>query len=230
MAKFIKYPFALAGDKTPIPNNFQIDGSVSYTEGWGVDYAKNASTQVLCDLTGTPGTLIPAGSSIVRSNSGYSFQLLDPVTLNGLGVANGVLFQSMTTGFVSAPAGTVQTIVFGVPGWATVTNPAAAFIDLTAKKVPRPQSNQVLFDISDNTNQYQTHGFPDFITALQNDGVLYPYDEWAIVRYDDGSGFDLYQSLVNANATLPTNAGTICESAEPAGHPPHRRSRAAPSS
>ena len=207
---FIKIPFALSGDKTAIPDDIQVNGSVSYTEGWGIDYAKNASTQVLCDLTGTPGTLIPAGSSVVMSDSGFSFQLLAPVTLDVFGQAFSVLFQSMITGFVAAPAGTIQTIVFGVIGWdqataGTVTNPTDAFIDITAKKVPRNQSNQILFDISSVANQYQTHGVPDFITTLDNDGIPYAYNLWSIVRYDDGGGFDIYQSIVDANDSLPTD-------------------------
>jgi len=38
MAKFFKTPFALAGNKTTVPESVQPDGSISYTEGWGPDY------------------------------------------------------------------------------------------------------------------------------------------------------------------------------------------------
>lgn len=37
---FIKVPFAEGGDKTPIPNATQPDGSISMQQGWGVDYEK----------------------------------------------------------------------------------------------------------------------------------------------------------------------------------------------
>lgn len=37
---FIKVPFAVGGDKTPIPNSTQPDGSISMQQGWGVDYEK----------------------------------------------------------------------------------------------------------------------------------------------------------------------------------------------
>lgn len=204
MPKFIKYPFALAGDKTAIPNIIQPDGSVSYVIGWGEDYSKNPQTTVVCQLTGDPFTVIPAGSSIVRNDAGFSYQLLDPVILDTFGEGDGT-FQSMISGDVPSAPGEINTIVLGVVGWNTVSNSAASVYDTTSKKVPRFQSNQVLFDATDNINQYQTHGFPDFITALDNEGALYPYDIWAIVRYDDGFGMELYQSIVNGNNTLPTN-------------------------
>lgn len=38
MAKFFVTPFALAGNKTTVPESVQPDGSISYTEGWGPDY------------------------------------------------------------------------------------------------------------------------------------------------------------------------------------------------
>jgi hypothetical protein len=75
-----------------------------------------------------------------------------------------------------------------------------------ALKVPRDSSNELFYDITEALQQYQTHGAPDFITTADNEGSPYPYDIWALVRYDDGSGFQIYQSLVNANITLPTSA------------------------
>lgn len=38
MAKYFKFPFADAGDKAAIPETAQIDGSVSYVQGFGPDY------------------------------------------------------------------------------------------------------------------------------------------------------------------------------------------------
>lgn len=38
MAKFFSVPFALAGNKTAVPNAVQPDGSISFAEGWGPDY------------------------------------------------------------------------------------------------------------------------------------------------------------------------------------------------
>jgi len=36
--KFFKVAFAASGDISPIPNAAQVDGSISYTEGYGLDY------------------------------------------------------------------------------------------------------------------------------------------------------------------------------------------------
>ena len=38
MPKFFRLPFALGGDKTPIPDATQIDGSVSFNQGYTTDY------------------------------------------------------------------------------------------------------------------------------------------------------------------------------------------------
>jgi hypothetical protein len=73
----------------------------------------------------------------------------------------------------------------------------------SAKPVPRSQTNQYLFDISEGVQQYQQNGFYDFITTADNLGVAYPYDIHAICRYDSGGGVNLYRSLESANATTP---------------------------
>lgn len=122
MVKYFLNPFGTSGDKTTIPNDVQVSGSVSYASGWGLDYQKNLAT------------------------------------------------------------------------------------DPTAKAVPRAQTNQLMYDITTNIQQYQQHGVPEFITTADNGGVAFPYSKYAIVRYDDGvNGFRTYQSLVDTNSTLPTN-------------------------
>lgn len=120
--KYLKYPFGVDGDRSDVPNAPQIDGSISWDQGFGVDYQ------------------------------------LDPAT-----------------------------------------NPAAL-------DVPRTTTNQVFFDISNGVKQYQENGFPEFISTADNDGDPFPYDVNAVVRYDAGSGFELYRSLETNNTTLPTDA------------------------
>ncbi len=121
MVKFYKTPFAESGTKTAVPNDEQIDGSVSYHSGFGLDYQRVYPT--------------------------------DPL----------------------------------------------------AKPFPRPQNNDILFDITENIQQYQTHGVPEFITTADNDGDPYPYEKYAIVRYDDGDGFKNYVSMIDDNETEPTD-------------------------
>lgn len=53
MARFFDVPFARDGDKTAIPDGLQLDGSVSYEEGFGFDYERPA----IDPLTGQPDPL-----------------------------------------------------------------------------------------------------------------------------------------------------------------------------
>ena len=126
MAKFFKYTFGQAGILTPIPNDTQVDGSISYEQGFSTDYTLNPQ--------------------------------FDPVT---------------------------------------------------AKEVPLAQTNQYLNDITGAVQQYQTNGFPDFITAVDNDGVPYPYDINSFVRYND----QIYFSLINGNTDIPPSANWALSSA-----------------
>jgi hypothetical protein len=38
LEKYFRFPFALTGDKDPIPDEVQVSGDVSYQEGYGLDY------------------------------------------------------------------------------------------------------------------------------------------------------------------------------------------------
>lgn len=53
MAKFFDVPFARDGDRTTIPDSLQLDGSVSYEEGFGFDYERPA----IDPITGQPDPL-----------------------------------------------------------------------------------------------------------------------------------------------------------------------------
>lgn|GEM_PF-3204598 len=124
MVKLFLTPFANSGDKTEIPATIQVDGSVSYPEGWGADYSKDPTS--------------------------------DPL----------------------------------------------------AKNIPRNETNQLYFDITEAIKAYQTEGVPPFITSAENGGSPYSYGAGAMVRYDDGGGFLAYVSLVDANVDLPTVAAS----------------------
>lgn len=117
--KFIRTPFATTGDKTAIPDAVQVDGSLSWAEGFGFDYERNPAS------------------------------------------------------------------------------------DPAAKRIPRDQTNQYLFDLSNNIREYQIAGFPEWVTAAQNGGVALAYPINAYVRWNGGAGTDwlVYVSLVDG-ATL----------------------------
>lgn len=119
MLKFFRFPFAVAGDKTTVPDDSQPTGSVSYEDGFGPDYE------------------------------------LDPA------------------------------------------------VDPAAKDVPRDETNQLFYDITNAIKEYQEFGVPDYITAALNGGVAFSYSKYARVKWTDGK---VYESKVNANTADPSDA------------------------
>lgn len=79
---------------------------------------------VTLDLTGTPGTLIPAGRQVSVVGTGDKFVTLIDVTLTG-GSAS-VAAEALNTGPIVGSSGTITVIETPVAGWATVTNPLDA--------------------------------------------------------------------------------------------------------
>lgn len=75
--------------------------------------------------------------------------------------------------------------------------------DPLAKRVPRDETNQYLYDITDNIRQYQLNGTPDWVPAAQNGGSPVAYSYGARVRYDTGSGVRVWQSAVINNTSTP---------------------------
>lgn len=75
--------------------------------------------------------------------------------------------------------------------------------DPLAIPVPRDQSNQLYYAITENIQQYQTQGVPNWITAADNLGTSYPYGIYAICRYDAGSGIQIWESTTGANTSTP---------------------------
>lgn len=130
MLKFFRLPFAVSGDKTAVPDASQPSGSVSYEDGFGVDYE------------------------------------LDPG------------------------------------------------VDPAAKDVPRDETNQLFYDITNAIKEYQEFGTPDFITAALNGGVAFSYSKWARVKYSDGF---IYVSKIDTNTDLPTVAASWFKLTEDAG-------------
>lgn len=75
-------------------------------------------------LAGIPNTIIPALSQARVGPDGPIFELVSAVQLDASGNATGT-FQALEPGPQAAPAGDLDTIVSGVLGWETVSNPAA---------------------------------------------------------------------------------------------------------
>ena len=64
--------------------------------------------------------------------------------------------------------------------------------DSTALPIDRGAFNQLMYDITNNIQQYQTLGTPLWIAAAQNLGTSYPYSLYARVAYDAGSGIQIW--------------------------------------
>jgi len=76
-------------------------------------------------ITGSVGTVVPAGSVASVSGAGSRFALKATVTIGAGGTVTGT-FESENTGPVAAPAGTLTVIETPVAGWTAVTNPLDA--------------------------------------------------------------------------------------------------------
>lgn len=89
----------------------------------GIQRTPASNTIVNCDVTGVPGTIIPAGSVAQDSVQLTLFQSVSDVTIaiNGTGNVN---FSAVSTGAITVAATDLSVIVSGVLGWETVNNPA----------------------------------------------------------------------------------------------------------
>lgn len=74
--------------------------------------------------------------------------------------------------------------------------------DGLVKNLERNKWNQLLYEITLGLRQYQTLGFPEFITAADNGGFPYPYAKNAFVRWTDGQ---VYVSMVDNNTAEPSD-------------------------
>lgn len=83
-------------------------------------------SRVTIKATGTPATIIPAGS-IFRVPNGPRFTTDDPATIGGGGDVD-IAASSEETGPIEALAGTITEIVTVIAGLASVTNPADAIV------------------------------------------------------------------------------------------------------
>ena len=95
----------------------------------------------------------------------------------------------------------------------------------TALPISRPQFNQLMFDVTNNIQQYQILGTPYWITAAQNNNgsgaTPYPYTQYARVAYDAGSGMQIWESQVNSNVSTPgADENWLLANISAVGNPP----------
>jgi len=108
-----------------------LDAIMSLTNPYGRLPA--LQSVVYATITGTPGTVIPAGSIVAETGSGdlNQFYTLTQLTIPANGTVTGVQFNSVVYGPIPCAVNALTDIVTSVLGWTTVTNPAAATIGRT---------------------------------------------------------------------------------------------------
>ena len=74
---------------------------------------------------------------------------------------------------------------------------------------PLDQNNQITYDITNNIQQYWQNGVPEFITTVMNLGSPYPYSKYARCRYNAGSGYAVYESLIDNNTDTPPSSNWL---------------------
>lgn len=78
------------------------------------------NTEVVVDLTGVNGTIIPAGS-LSQDTAGNKFELKDEVTISG-GSISGIMV-AQEAGSIFVGSGTLTKIISAIVGWETINNP-----------------------------------------------------------------------------------------------------------
>lgn len=91
----------------------------------GITRLPATSSRVGLTLSGTPGTIIPAGNLVSTSDSNSQFTTEVDITLDGGGLGS-VFGAAVNTGPITALAGTVTVIDTPLTGWDSVTNSADA--------------------------------------------------------------------------------------------------------
>lgn len=91
----------------------------------GIKRQPATGSLVTLQLTGTNGTVIPAGSLVSDANNQYQWATLTAVTIPSGGTVT-VTAQNQTVGPIAAAASTLTNIVTPVAGWTSVTNPNEA--------------------------------------------------------------------------------------------------------
>ena len=68
----------------------------------------------------------------------------------------------------------------------------------TAEPIDRAQFNQIIYDITNNIQEYQIQGVPYWIAPAQNIPAMtpYPYTQYARVLYDAGDGLQIWENQV----------------------------------
>ena len=172
----------------------------------GTVRATATRTAVLCTLTGSPGTLVPAGSQ-ARTKAGDMFSLVNDTTIPASGSVQSY-FEAVETGAVACQVDTLTQIVTPVTGWETVNNPTAAVLgteeesdsSLRAKRQQQLYRGEALLQaIISAVRQVEgvlsVYGYENYTNAIQTvDGIsIQPHSIYIVA--DGGEDADIAQAI-----------------------------------
>lgn len=104
----------------------------------------------------------------------------------------------------SQPSGSVSYFTGWGPDYSLIDT------DPDSKDVPRQETNQLMYDITQNIGFMQRNGVPEFVTSADNGGVPLPYEIGALVRWkaNPGDPYRTYVSKVDSNVDTPATAAS----------------------
>lgn len=163
-------------------------------------------TLVLCTLTGSPDTTVPAGS-LARTKAGDTFSLTNNAVIGADGTVQ-AYFQAQESGPVPCEVGTLTQIISPVLGWETVNNPSAAVLgkdpesDTSLRQRRRQQlyrGEALLESIKSAVRQVEgvlsVYGYENYTSAVQTiDGIsIQPHSIYIVV--DGGKDEDIATAI-----------------------------------
>ena len=95
---------------------------------YGISRIAATCSEATLNLTGTAGTVIPAGAS-VGDTAGRIWKTVSEVTLSSGGTGT-VTVRCETSGQIYAAANTINQILSSTPGWSGATNPAGSGVGM----------------------------------------------------------------------------------------------------
>lgn len=112
-------------------NQFNIKmASGNFLDAWADNFNMfrklSSNSRVQCSVSGTQGTVIPAGSYISNTN-GDLFTCDSDITIDSSGDGSG-FFTAIESGPIPCSANTMTTIRSAIPGWTSVSNQNAGVI------------------------------------------------------------------------------------------------------
>ena len=164
------------------------------------------STLVQCTCTGLAGTVIPAGA-LAADSSGNIYAAVSGGTIPVGGTIT-LAFANQVTGPVPCAAGTLTSIYVAIPGWDTITNPAAGVLGQNAETAQQFEYRR------QNSVAANANGVvPSVFAAIMASGAglgLAPTDAY-VVENNTGS-----PSTVNGVSLLPNSIYIAVAGGDPA--------------